>query len=137
MSGHGDHADEHAADAHDHDDDHHAPPALPEPPTPLWLTLLGIGLFLAAGIAFVATRDVGKTTAELTAIPSAEAPAAGEPTPAPNPAAPNPVAARPPGGTNAAAAPSPGAMRPGQPPAPGRAPGGGSKQPGHEGHDHD
>jgi hypothetical protein len=139
MSAHGDHADDQAADAHDHDDDHHAPPPLEEPATPLWLTLLGIGLFLAAGIVFVATRETGKTTAELTAVPSAEAPANAAPTPAPNDqAAPNPAAAaRPPGAANAAAAPNPGAMRPGQPPAPGRAPGGGSKQPGHEGHDHD
>jgi hypothetical protein len=137
MSGHGDHADEHAADDHDdHDDDHHAPPPLEEPATPLWLTLLGIGLFLTAGILFVATRDDGKTTAELTAVGNADvvaSAAAPAPNPAPpNPAAANPAAMRPPGALNPAAPPNPAAM-----PAPGRAPGGGSKRPGHEGHDHD
>jgi hypothetical protein len=145
MSGHGDHADEHAADgdATDDHDDHHAPPPLEEPATPLWLTLLGVGLFLTAGILFVATRADGKTTAELTAVPSAEAPAASaapevrapNPTPAPNPAAANP-AMRPGNAPNPAAAPgNPGAVRVN--PTPGRPPGGGSKQPGHEGHDHD
>ena len=84
MSGHGDphadaHADEH--DEHAHDDDHHAPPPPPEPATPLWLTLLGIGLFLVAGILYVVNRSEGKTSAELTAQPSAEPAAA----PAPNP----------------------------------------------------
>ena len=87
MSGHGDpheeaHDDEH--DAHD-DDDHHAPPPLDEPATPLWLTLLGVGLFLVAGILFIATREDGKTTAQLTAVPSAEAAAAPAPSAAPNP----------------------------------------------------
>jgi len=95
MSGHGDpheeaHADGH--DEHEHDDDHHAPPPLPEPATPLWLTLLGISLFLVVGILFVATRPDGKTTAELTAVPSAEAPApVAPPAPAPNPGAANPA----------------------------------------------
>ena len=84
MSGHGDpHEEDHGHDEHEHDDDHHAPPALEEPATPLWLTLLGIGLFLVAGILFIATREDGKTTAQLTAVPSAEGAAA----PAPNPAA--------------------------------------------------
>ncbi|RYZ01736.1 MAG: hypothetical protein EOO73_34490 [Myxococcales bacterium] len=81
MSGHGDpHEEAHEGDAHEHDDDHHAPPPLPEPATPLWLTLLGIGLFLVAGIFYIATREAGKTTAELAAAPggagSAAAPAA-------------------------------------------------------------
>jgi hypothetical protein len=90
MSGHGDpHEEAHGDDEHEHDD-HHAPPPLPEPPTPLWLTLLGVGLFLVAGILFVATRSDGKTTAELTAVPSAEQPSADAPAP---PAAPNPGAA--------------------------------------------
>jgi hypothetical protein len=133
MSGHGDPHDEAHGDGHDeHDDDHHAPAPLPEPATPLWLTLLGIGLFLAAGILFVATRADGKTTAELTAVPAADAPA---PTPAaPTPAAPGTAPtpgqpmARPPGGApiNPPTTP-PGAARPA----------GGSKKPGHEGHDHD
>ena len=90
MSGHGDAHDEaHGDDGHDHDDDHHAPPALEEPATPLWLTLLGIGLFLTAGILFIATRPDGKTTAELTAVPSADAPPSAAPAP-PSPGVPNP-----------------------------------------------
>lgn len=78
MSGHGDPHDE-AGDEHDeheHDDDHHAAPALPEPATPLWLTLLGVGLFLVAGIAFIATRPSGKTSAELSGSGAEPAPAA-------------------------------------------------------------
>jgi hypothetical protein len=87
MSGHGDPREEaHGDDEHEHDDDHHAPPALEEPATPLWLTLLGIGLFLTAGILFIATRPDGKTTAELTAVPSADAAPSGA-APAPNPGA--------------------------------------------------
>ena len=94
MSGHGDPHDEAHGDDHDHDDDHHAPPPLDEPATPLWLTLLGIALFLTAGILFIATRPDGKTTAELSAVPSAAA--AGSAAPAPNPAAaPNPGAPNP------------------------------------------
>jgi hypothetical protein len=90
MSGHGDHEETHGDDDHDHDDDHHAPPALEEPATPLWLTLLGIGLFLTAGILFIASRPNGKTTAELTAAPGAEAAASAAP-PAPSPAPANPA----------------------------------------------
>ena len=108
MSGHGDPHDEAHDDGHDDHDDHHAPPPLPEPATPLWLTLLGIGLFLAGGIFFVATRDAGKTTAELTA--EGQAADGAEPT------------AEQPAGD---AQPNP------------QRPAGGSKQPGHEGHDHD
>jgi hypothetical protein len=87
MTGHGDAHEAADADEHDdhHDDDHHAAPALEEPVTPLWLTLLGIGLFLVAGIAFVATRPSGKTTAELTGAGSAEAPPAEAPQPAARP----------------------------------------------------
>jgi hypothetical protein len=108
MSGHGDPHEEAGAGEHDdqeHDDDHHVAPALEEPATPLWLTLLGVGLFLVAGIAFIASRPDGKTTAELTAArapaePAASAaPAAAVPAPA-NPAlrvaAPQPNGARPP-----------------------------------------
>jgi len=88
MSGHGDPHEAAGAGEHDehdeHDDDHHAPPALEEPATPLWLTLLGIGLFLVIGIVFIATRPDGKTTAELTAASSADAPSAAAP---PHPAA--------------------------------------------------
>jgi hypothetical protein len=125
MSGHGDPHDE--ADEHEHDD-HHAPAPLPEPPTPLWLTLLGIGLFLAAGILFVATRADGKTTAELTAVPSAEPAASAAPSAA---AAPTP--------TPGQQVMRPGGAPPNPPTTPGAAarPAGGSKKPGHEGHDHD
>ena len=99
MSGHGDHDDAHAED--DHDDDHHAAPVLEEPATPLWLSLLGVGLFLAAGILFIATRSDGKTTAELTTAPSdqnaaaAAASAAPRPNAPPNPPGSPPPAARP------------------------------------------
>ena len=116
MSGHGDPHDDQHGDGHDeHDDAHHAPPALEEPVTPLWLTLLGLGLFLLAGIVFVATREDGKTTAQLTVVPSAEAEAAAAPAaPAPNPGAPNPgnapvrlnVPPNPPGGPGGAAQPA-------------------------------
>jgi hypothetical protein len=136
MSGHGDPHDEAQGDGHDeheHDDDHHAPAPLPEPPTPLWLTFLGVGLFLTAGILFVATRADGKTTAELTAVPSAEPAGSAAAAPAPNPGAtaPNPTPGQP--------AMRPGAAPPNPPTMPGGAarPAGGSKQPGHEGHDHD
>ncbi len=94
MSGHGDPHEEAHGDGHEHDehDEHeHVPPPLEEPATPLWLTLLGVGLFLVAGILFIATREDGKTTAQLTAVASAEGAAAPAPAPAPNPAAaPNP-----------------------------------------------
>jgi hypothetical protein len=104
MSGHGDPREEaHGDDEHDHDDDHHAPPPLDEPATPLWLTLLGIGLFLTAGILFIATRPDGKTTAQLTAVPSADAVASAAP--AANPGAP----------PNPGAAPNPGAPNPNPP----------------------
>jgi hypothetical protein len=116
MSGHGDHDEAHEHDDHHDDDDHHAPPPLPEPATPLWLTLLGVGLFLGAGILFVATRSEGKTTAELTPVASAEAPS-----------------------VEAPAAPSPGAARPSAPnlPAGAAQPAARPQRPGHEGHDHD
>jgi hypothetical protein len=98
MSGHGDPHDEAGAGEHDEHDEHehdahHAPPPLEEPVTPLWLTLLGVSLFLVAGILFVATRSDGKTTAELTAVPSADAPpsAVAAAPAAPNPVAPNPA----------------------------------------------
>jgi len=116
MSGHGDpHDDAAHGDEHEHDDDHHAPPAVEEPATPLWLTLLGLGLFLLAGIVFVATREDGKTTAQLTVVPSSEPEAAAAPAaPAPNPGAPNPgnapvrvnVPPNPPGGPGGVAQPA-------------------------------
>ncbi|HKY40827.1 MAG TPA: hypothetical protein VJN18_33060, partial [Polyangiaceae bacterium] len=86
MSAHANHDAEHAEGEHDdHDDDHHAATPLDEPATPMWLTLLGVGLFLVAGIVFVATREDGKTTAELTSVPSAEAAPAASAAPAPSP----------------------------------------------------
>lgn len=85
MSGHGDPHDDAGDDTHDdHEhDDHHAPPPPEEPVTPLWLTLLGVGLFLIAGIVFIATRADGKTTAELTAASAEQAPNAAPANPAP------------------------------------------------------
>ena len=125
MSGHGDPHDEAHGDEseHEHDDEHHAPPALPEPPTPLWLTLLGIGLFLIAGILFIATREGGKTTAELTAVPGAEAAPSVAAAPA---AAPNPAAAPRPPAPTPMPAPNPGnpAVRLNAPPNPPGGPGG-------------
>ncbi|HEX2874853.1 MAG TPA: hypothetical protein VHP33_26565 [Polyangiaceae bacterium] len=134
MSGHGDPHEAHGeGQEHDeHDDDHHAPPALEEPATPLWLTLLGLGLFLLAGIVFVITREDGKTSAELAAVPAGEAAASAAAAPAPAPA-PNPAAAPNPGNVpvrlNAPPNPpgTPSAARPGARP----------QRPGHEGHDHD
>ena len=129
MSGHGDPHDEAHGDEHDEHDDHHAPPALEEPATPLWLTILGVGLFLAAGILFIATREDGKTTAQLTVVPEGAPSAAAPAAPAPNPAgAGNPPPNQP---VRLNAPPNP----PGSPNAP--RPGGGSKLPGHEGHDLD
>jgi hypothetical protein len=94
MSGHGDHDDAAHGDEGHHDDDHHAPPPPEEPATPLWLTLLGIGLFLIAGILFIASRSDGKTTAQLTATSAAPeaaaAPVAAAPAPAPVPVQGNP-----------------------------------------------
>jgi hypothetical protein len=90
MSGHGDHDDAAHGDEGHHDDDHHAPPPPEEPATPLWLTLLGIGLFLIAGILFIARHSDGKTTAELTATSAAPEAAA-----APAAAAPVPVQGQP------------------------------------------
>jgi hypothetical protein len=110
MSGHGDPHEEGAGDEHDaHDDDHHAAPVLEEPSTPLWLTLLGVALFLVAGIAFVASRPGGKTTAELTAV-KADAVASAAP-------APTPVAPAPPNPALRVAAPQPNGARPPQPAA--------------------
>ncbi|HTM46465.1 MAG TPA: hypothetical protein VL137_16005 [Polyangiaceae bacterium] len=51
-----------------------------EPPTPLWLPLLGAALFLLAIIAFAATRDgSGPTSASSTAAESASAQAPAAP----------------------------------------------------------
>jgi hypothetical protein len=90
MSAHGHaHDDVHESGEHEADHDLHDEPAPPEePPTPLWLTLLGIGLFLLGGIAFLLTRPAGKTVEELTAAskPSAEPAASADahpPEPAP------------------------------------------------------
>ncbi len=38
-------------------DHHHAPPALPEPKTPMWLTALGAVLFLIVGLIWGLTPD--------------------------------------------------------------------------------
>jgi hypothetical protein len=73
----------HAGSSHDE--------AAGEPETPLWLTVLGVALFFAGFLAFLATRPAGKTTEELTraAAPAPSASASAEPA-APAPAAPEP-----------------------------------------------
>ena len=38
-------------------DHHHAPPALPEPKTPMWLPALGAVLFLIVGLIWGLTPD--------------------------------------------------------------------------------
>lgn len=38
-------------------DHHHAPPALPEPKTPMWLPALGAVLFLIVGLLWGLTPD--------------------------------------------------------------------------------
>jgi hypothetical protein len=137
MSAHAEHDDEHAEGEHDQDHaDQHAAQPLDEPATPLWLTILGVGLFLTAGIFFVVTRDDAKTTAELTAAPNGAAPAAsaapaGSPEP-PSPAALDAARAQP---TRPMPPPGAGAPPPGGAAQPARRPG--SQQPGHEGHDHE
>ncbi len=98
MSAHGDHDEAHADAGDVSDTDHHdAAPSLDEPATPLWLTLLGVGLFLTGGILFVATREPGKTTAELTASPSAAPAESAVPSPVapPAPGLPQPAGQRP------------------------------------------
>lgn len=86
MSVHGDH------DSSDHGDDHAHDPEPPEEvladdeqPTPLWLTLLGGGLFVLATLIFVAMtqgKDADKKP-DSAAVGSASA--AAEPAPAPEP----------------------------------------------------
>ena len=60
--------------AHDAHDDHHEEPALPEPETPLWLTLLGIGIFVLGGL-FLLVRQGNQQTDAAAASASASAPA--------------------------------------------------------------
>ncbi|MBX3216439.1 MAG: hypothetical protein KF850_30665 [Labilithrix sp.] len=45
-------------------DHHHAPPAPPEPKTPLWLTALGAVLFLIAGLLWGLTPASTHETGE-------------------------------------------------------------------------
>jgi len=69
---HDDH--EGAPDAHDAHDDHHEEAPLPEPETPLWLTLLGIGIFVLGGL-FLLVRQGNQQTDAAAASASASAPA--------------------------------------------------------------
>jgi hypothetical protein len=74
----------HAGSSHDE--------AAGEPVTPLWLTILGVALFFAGFLAFLATRPAGKTAEELSRAaepaPSASAAAAPVDGGAPAPEAP-------------------------------------------------
>ena len=46
------------SETHGNPSDHpHAPPALPEPTTPMWLTALGAVLFLIVGLIWGLTPD--------------------------------------------------------------------------------
>lgn len=68
---------EHAALAVEPHDDHDLDVLDPEEPrTPLWLPLLGAGMFLGGLIYVLATQPVGKTTDELTEEATAAAQAA-------------------------------------------------------------
>ena len=80
-------ADVHAVEAHD---EHPAPPPPEEPKTPMWVTVVGVGLFVIAGIWFLATRPEGKTVDQLRVAVAASAPAASIQVAATPPAAANP-----------------------------------------------
>ena len=96
-------ADSHAAEEHDHEagDSSHdhidaaeGPDELApdEPKTPLWLTALGGGLFLALAIAWLGARPSEPTLSELSPAPSASASASAvEAPPPPPPAQPAPA----------------------------------------------
>jgi hypothetical protein len=121
MSAHGHATPGDAAASHEH---HHyegipADRAGPdEPRTPLWLPLVGISLLLFALLAYVITRPVGKSGAELAKEAAPEAPAQASAAPAAS--APNPRVRRLPGLGSAFAMPG---AAPGAAPA-GAAPGG-------------
>jgi hypothetical protein len=95
------HADSHGSDDHGNEADSHdyvdaaeGPDELPpdEPKTPLWLTGLGAGLFLALGIAWLGARPNEPTLSELSPPASASASAsAAEAPPPPPPPAPSPA----------------------------------------------
>jgi hypothetical protein len=85
----------HEADGHDHVDAAEGPDELPpdEPKTPLWLTALGGGLFLALAIAWLAARPGEPTLSELSPAASASASASAVEAPPPPPPAPPPAPA--------------------------------------------
>jgi hypothetical protein len=58
-----------------------------EPPTPLWLPLVGAALFLLAIIAFAATRDAGQPSASSAAEAGSAAAASAQPPVGDRPAA--------------------------------------------------
>lgn len=75
MSVHTEATDAHASDHDDHDGDHAAEPALPEPASPAWLPLVGGALFLLALLAFLLTRsdeEPQSANADTTATAAAE-----------------------------------------------------------------
>lgn len=86
---HDDHEGEH--EAHD---DHHAEPVLPEPETPVWLTLLGIGIFVLGGLALLfraGSQDAANAAAAASASAAAGASAPiAKAAPPPQPAQPAP-----------------------------------------------
>ena len=104
-------------------------PGPDEPRTPLWLPLVGLGLFLFTLLGYVMTRPPGKTGDELA---KEAAPEASATPPAPPAAAPNPRMRRLPQGLPSALAPggfAPGAAQPGMGPSGATAPGGAAPRP--------
>ena len=81
------HDNEQHAEAHA-DEHHEEPPPPDEPRTPAWLTVLGVGMFVVAGMWFLATRPAGKTVEELRPAPQ---PAASASAAVAIPAKPGPV----------------------------------------------
>ncbi len=69
------HDSEQHAEAHA-DEHHEQPPPPDEPRTPAWLTVLGVALFVVAGMWFLATRPDARTVEELRAATAASASAA-------------------------------------------------------------
>ena len=97
--------DTHAAADHDHAFDGEPPSELPadEPRTPGWLPALGMGLFVAAAVAFLVTRE-RPAQAEAPAPDKAAVAAPAAPTPPAMQRIAQPMAAPTPAGTDAAAA---------------------------------
>jgi len=63
---------DHTGPLDSHDEQHHdEPPPPDEPRTPAWLTVVGVSLFVVAGMWFLATRPNAKTIEELRAAHAA------------------------------------------------------------------